>query len=222
MEVIYFLFAGDGTSRTGFRVSVTDMKAGTRPYRMTARATAAANTATAVLDATWELFDEKPIADITLADIAARTGVTTQTVVRRFGGKDGVFTAMFDRLAAEISGRRDQTVPNALDDVVTELVANYELSGRLTLKMLAEEAMTPALDGILTAGRKYHREWCARVFSATLNGLPEADQDRRLAQLIAICDVRTWEILRIASNLSQPETERALFEMLTPLVTPER
>ncbi|NMO53921.1 TetR/AcrR family transcriptional regulator [Actinoplanes sp. TBRC 11911] len=198
------------------------MKAGTRPYRMTARATAAANTAAAVLDATWELFEEKPIADITLADIASRSGVTTQTVLRRFGDKDGVFTAMFDRLASDIAGRRDQAVADALDDVVAALVANYEITGRLTLKMLAEEATAPALHGILTTGREYHREWCTRVFAATLKDLPDADHDRRLAQLIAICDVRTWEVLRIASKLSQPETERALREMLAPLVRPDR
>jgi AcrR family transcriptional regulator len=186
---------------------------------MTARAMAAANTATAVLDATWELFEEKPLADITLADIAARSEVTTQTVLRRFGGKDGVFTAMFDRLAEEISGRRDQSPANALDEVVAGLVANYELSGRLTIKMLAEETTTPALRGILTAGREYHREWCARSFSDTLDNLPDADRARRLAQLVAICDVRTWEILRIAACLCPTETERALREMLAPLVT---
>jgi AcrR family transcriptional regulator len=190
---------------------------------MTARATSAANTATGVLDATWKLFEEKPLADITLADIAARSEVTTQTVLRRFGDKDGVFTAMFDRLADDIAGRRDQTVANALDEVVGGLVANYELSGRLTLKMLAEEATAPAaLLRILTIGREYHREWCARVFSDTLTSLSGAGHDRRLAQLVAICDVRTWEILCIAAGLSQPETERALREMLAPLVTEDR
>jgi AcrR family transcriptional regulator len=199
------------------------MKAGTRPYRMTARATSAANTATAVLDATWKLFDEKPLADITLAEIAARSEVTTQTVLRRFGDKDGVFTAMFDRWADEVGGRRDQTVANALDEVVDGLVANYEFTGRLTLKMLAEETTAPAaLLRILNTGREYHREWCARVFSDALTSLSGADHDRRLAQLVAICDVRTWEILRIAAGLSQPETERALHEMLAPLVTEDR
>lgn len=189
---------------------------------MTARATSAACTVAAVLDATWELFEEKPLADITLADIATRSGVTTQTVLRRFGGKDGVFTAMFDRLASDIAGRRDQALANVLDAVVAALVANYGLTGRLTLKMLAEEATAPALHGILATGRKYHREWCARVFSDTLAGLSEADHDRRLAQLIAICDVRTWESLRIASGLSQPETEKTLREMLAPLVIEDR
>lgn len=195
------------------------MKDGTRPYRMTTRALATANTAAAILDATWELFGEKLFAEITLADIAARSGVTTQTVLRRFGDKGGVFRSMFDDLREEIVDRRNQVRANALHDVVTNLVENYELSGGLTLKLLAEEATTPAVGDFLACGRKYHREWCMAVFSDTLACLPEAERERRLAQLVAICDVRTWEVLRLRSGLNQHETELALREMLAPLVT---
>jgi len=71
------------------------MKGATRPYRMTARAVSTARTATAILQAAWELFADRPFAEITLADIADRSGVRTQTVLRRFGDKDAVFAAMF-------------------------------------------------------------------------------------------------------------------------------
>ena len=86
--------------------------------------------------------------------------------------------------------------------------------------MLAEEATTPAVRAILDTGRKYHREWCRTVFSDALAGLPKSRRDRRLAQLVAICDLRTWEILRISSRLSRRATKLALAEMLAPLVHP--
>jgi len=194
------------------------MKIAPRPYRMTARAVSAAHTAAAILDAAWELFEDKAILDITLADIAARSGVTTQTVLRRFGDKDAVFAAMFTKFANDVVERRGRARDNALDDVVANLVENYELSGRLMLKMLAEEATTPGVRDFLATGRKYHREWCMTVFSGSLTDLPRTDRDRRLAQLVAICDLRTWEILRIASGLSRQATELALSEMLAPLV----
>jgi hypothetical protein len=108
--------------------------------------------------------------------------------------------------------------PNAIDDIVTNLVDNYEVSGRLVLKMLAEEATTPAVRDTLAAGRAYHRNWCRTVFSDTLAGLPRTHRDRRLAQLVAICDLHTWEILRIGSGLSRRATKLALSEMLAPLV----
>ena len=187
---------------------------------MTARAASAAQTATAILDASWELFEDSVIADITLADIAARSGVTTQTVLRRFGDKEAVFAAMFDKLGTEVVERRGRAQPNMVDDIVSKLVDNYEVSGRIMLKMLAEEATTPAVRGILDAGRSYHRQWCTTVFSDALAGLPRSRRDRRLAQLVAICDLRTWEILRIDSRLSRRATKLALSEMLAPLVSP--
>ncbi|OBF39453.1 hypothetical protein A5724_08610 [Mycobacterium sp. ACS1612] len=194
------------------------MKGATRPYRMTARAVSTARTATAILEATWELFADRPFAEITLADIAARSGVRTQTVLRRFGDKDAVFAAMFAEMGSEVVERRGRARPNVLDDVVANLVHNYELSGRLTLKMLAEEATTPAVRDILAAGRTGHRRWCEQAFSDTLAGLPRAERNRRLAQLVAICDVHTWEVLRINSGLSKRATKVALIEMLAPLV----
>ena len=84
--------------------------------------------------------------------------------------------------------------------------------------MLAEEATTPAVRDILAAGRIGHRKWCVEVFSDTLAGLRRAERDRRLAQLVAICDVHTWEVLRIRSRLSSRATKVALTEMLAPLV----
>ena len=185
---------------------------------MTARAVTTARTATAILEATWELFEDKPFAEITLADIAARSGVTTQTVLRRFGDKDAVLAAAFAKLGTDVNERRGRAHPNAIDDIVANLVDNYELSGRLTLKMLAEEATTPAVRDVLDAGRRYHREWCMTVFSDTLAGLPRTHRERRLAQLVAICDLHTWEVLRIGSGLSRRATKLALSEMLAPLV----
>ena len=108
------------------------MTGATRPYRMTARAASAAQTATAILDASWELFEDSVIADITLADIAAHSGVTTQTVLRRFGDKEAVFAAMFDKLGTEVVARREQAQPNMVDDIVTKLVDSYEVSGRIS------------------------------------------------------------------------------------------
>ncbi len=194
------------------------MKTAKRPYRMTARAVTTAHTATAILDATWELFADKPFAEITLAEIAARSGVRTQTVLRRFGDKDAVFVAMFDKLGTDVVERRGRPPLDNIEDIVANLVDNYELSGRLTLKMLAEEATTPAVRDVLAAGRKGHRRWCTKVFSDTLAGLPRTERHRRLAQLVAICDVHTWEILRIRSGLSCRATKTALAEMLAPFV----
>jgi hypothetical protein len=37
----------------------------------------------------------------------------------------------------------------AIDDMVANLVVNYELSGRLTLRVITEESITPAVRDVL-------------------------------------------------------------------------
>jgi AcrR family transcriptional regulator len=194
------------------------MKAATRPYRMTTRAATAAETADKILAATKQLFTENTIAEITLAAIAQRSNVTVQTILRRFGDKDTVFAEAISRLGDEILAQRGQAKPNDIDDLLTNLVEHYETHGRLVLKMLGEESSTPAIQQVLVSGREYHRRWCEKIFAATLGPLAGAERDRRCAQLIAICDVWTWEILRIRLGLSRYQTEVALREMIDPLI----
>lgn len=199
-----------------FSVNVINMKE-TRLYRMTARAAAAAETADNILAATKQLLADAAAADITLADIAARSGVTVQTILRRFGDKNAVFAEAIAHYGAEIRAHRGQAVPNDLDDLLANLVEHYEEYGRLVVKLLGEAAGLPAIRAGVEAGRDYHRHWCETVFAATLDALSGIQRARRLAQLVAICDVRTWEMLRVHSGLSRRQTHLALHQMLTPL-----
>jgi AcrR family transcriptional regulator len=195
-----------------------DMK-GTRSYTMTARADSAAKTAERIVDSTKELLVDNAFAEITLADIAARAGVTVQTVLRRFGDKDSLFAAAVAHFTAEVHAQRGQAVPNALDEIVANLVEHYEEWGPVVLNMLGQEAASAAIRDTVAAGKDYHRDWCETVFSDTLADLSKADRARRLAQLVATCDLRTWELLRIGSGLTQKQTQRALHEMIEPLIT---
>lgn len=53
-----------------------------------------------------------------------------------------------------------------------------------------------------------------RMFAPLLGGLGGADRERRLATLIAICDVSTWKLLRRDRGLSRAQTELALRKLL--------
>lgn len=192
-----------------------------RAYHMTNRAAAAAQTAGNILNATRDLLAEKTFAEITLADIAARSGVTVQTVLRRFGDKDSVFAAAAAHFADEVHAQRGKAVPNNLADIVRTLVRHYEDWGRVMLKLLGEQASAPAVGDAVAAAKRYHRHWCETMFCDALAGLSKADRSRRLAQLVAICDLRTWELLRIDAGLSRTATATALHEMLEPLMTKE-
>lgn len=187
-----------------------------RPYRMVARAESAARTGERILDAAVEVFFEEPTASISLDAVARRAGVTVQTVIRRFGGRDGLLVAAAERESERV--RREREVqPGDVEGAVSVLVAHYERTGDHVLRMLGEESRSAALRGIVDRGRRMHREWCEAVFAPALAGLGPAEHTRRLAQLVAICDVYTWMLLRRRSGLSRNQTELALRELLRPL-----
>jgi AcrR family transcriptional regulator len=80
--------------------------AGKRPYRMVARAEAAARTRERILDAVIALASERFVEDIGLADIAEAAGVTVQTVLRHFDGREALLTAAAERGDQAVEGPR--------------------------------------------------------------------------------------------------------------------
>jgi AcrR family transcriptional regulator len=185
---------------------------------MVARAASAAATGERILDATVAIFWEGPSLQFSLEDIAARAGVTVQTVIRRFGGRDGLIVAAVEREAAKVAATRDPARVHNPADAVRQLVDHYETLGDRVIHMLAEEVRTPALRRVTDTGRRFHREWCERVFAAALARRTGAARTRRLAELVAICDVYTWKLLRRDAGLSRHQTELALLELVVPLM----
>jgi AcrR family transcriptional regulator len=189
-----------------------------RPYRMVARAESAAATGERILDAAVDVFWEVPGAQMSMEEVARRAGVTVQTVIRRFGGRDGLFRAAAEREADRVGRQRDQAPAGDARAAVRVLLDHYEAMGDRVIRLLAEEERVPDVAQILDRGRAYHREWCARVFAPALSDLAGVERHRRLAQLVAVCDVYTWKLLRRDARLSRRQTETALLELLEPLL----
>jgi AcrR family transcriptional regulator len=207
---------GTRTITIDFHVSVVHMKG--RPYRMVARAESAAATGERILDAAIAVFWELPAEALTLDEVARRAGVTVQTVIRRFGGRDGLFAAAVERETERVRAQRDQAPVGDPPGAVRVLLDHYEAMGDQVLRLLAEEERVPALREIAEGGRALHREWCERVFAAALEGRRGAERRRRLAQIVAVCDVYTWKLLRRDAGLGRRQTEVALVELLQPLL----
>lgn len=189
-----------------------------RPYRQVARAAATEATAERIVDAVVALFWEGPGATISLDAVAVRAGVSVQTVIRRFGGRDGLMEAAVTREIASVERERDPAEVTTPKAAIHQLVDHYERRGDAVIRLLAEEVRQPSLRAYADPGRRAHREWCAAVFPRALAGLDPDDRRRRLAELVAICDVYTWKLLRRDAGLDRAATERALLEMLEPLI----
>jgi AcrR family transcriptional regulator len=184
-----------------------------RPYRQTARASAAEATGERILVSFLQRFRQQWLEEITLDAVAADAGVTVQTVIRRFGGKDQLLDAAADHLNREITGRRAGAAGDVLlgIDLVTH---DYEVDGDLYWRMLAQEDRYPVLRPFCDRGRVGHREWVASVFHPWLEGLPSRAAAERLDSLVVATDVFVWKLLR--RDLKRPV--RAFKSTVTALI----
>jgi AcrR family transcriptional regulator len=185
---------------------------------MTNRAVSAAGTTQRILVSTVNEFWDSPTPDLRLETIARKSKVTVQTILRQFGSKENLISEATKFESERIQSIRNPESVSGVESAVHQLVTHYEDMGDRVLRMLAEEFRLPALSHIVDSGRKLHRKWCRDVFAKTLKSLPSAEQKIRLAQLVAICDVYTWKSLRRDCGLSCRATEKALVEMLKPLM----
>jgi AcrR family transcriptional regulator len=193
-----------------------------RPYRMDARAKAAEETGRRILEAVFELYTERYFDQVSLEDVAERAGVTVQTVLRRFGNKDRLLDAATEAARGRVAGQRDEAPVGDVAAAVENIVTHYEEMGDKVLRLLAQEDRVPAFRRATDVGRALHYEWVERTFAPLLAGHTGEAHERLLAELIAICDVYVWKVLRRDLGLSRRQTELALTEMILALKGEQR
>lgn len=183
-----------------FGVISTHMKLDTetparRGYRQGARALAAEQTAARILDAfdaclTHEWFDL-----VTLEAVARAAGVSVPTVIRRFGSKEGLLEASWQRMSHSIVARRNAPRGD-IRAMVRVLVEDYELIGDKVMRALHQEARYPALRAANDIGRVRHRAWVAHCMAPWLENLPAEAARQRLDALVAATDLTLWHLIR--------------------------
>ena len=188
-----------------------------RTYRLGVRADLAAETARSILAATIDLYGERFYDQVSLEDIAERAGVTVQTLIRRFGSKEKMISAAAEDRRATIRNPRDETPVGDLAAAAKALVETYEDHGDRVLRMLAQEDRIPAFRLIADTGRAYHYAWVDRIFAPLLAKQSRRDRECLRAQIIAVCDLYVWKVLRRDLGMSAAETQRAILHMLSTL-----
>ncbi len=188
-----------------------------RPYRMRARAEAAAETGRRILEAVIELHMERFFDQVSLEDIAERAGVTVQTVIRRFGSKERLIEAAAEEGTRQVMHQRYQAPIGDIEGAVKNLMEHYEEWGETALRLLAQEERVPAFRSITDTARALHYEWVECTFAPLLAKRTSTARRRLLAELIAICDVYFWKLLRRDVGLSRGQTELAIRETILAL-----
>src|SRR5690606_6854456 len=138
--------------------------------------------------------------------VADRAGVSLQTVLRKFGSKDGLYEAAAKALTPEIMASR---VPDRSGDVraaVRALVASYEEMGDLGWRGLTQEDQFPFVHDILVRARTEHRAWIEASFAHVLPRRASAERERRIQLLFAATDYYVWKLFRRDLRLGREVT----------------
>lgn len=166
-----------------------------REYRQTARAAAAEANAVRIVEAFRARLERQWFDEIRLEDVAQDAGVTVQTIIRRFAGKEGLLKATSDQTAVEVMTTRGLPVGDPAA-VVRAIVADYEHVGDYIMRILAQEDRYPALRQQGDRGRVEHRGWIAAVFAPWLEGLEPEAARRRTDALVIATDLYVWKLVR--------------------------
>src|ERR1700710_3090680 len=120
-----------------------------RAYSMGNRSASAAQTQGRILQAVLELSTEKLTVEIVLADVAARSGVTVQTILRHFGSRDGLFDAAVTFATAEVEAER-MTPIGDVAEAIRVIIDHYEARGDWVLALLGQERSDERIRSVTT------------------------------------------------------------------------
>ena len=181
----------------------------TRTYRQTARAEATDRTRRAILDAIQAMVLEDGRYDVPLEVVAGRAGVSTRTLLRHFGSRDGAIEAAFADGQERVSREREP-VPGDVAANLARLLDHYERVGDGVRRMLAVADRFPLARRITEEGAEYHRAWVEQAFADDLRGLGAAEREHRAGVLATVTDLHVWDLLRHRHHFDRPQVEAAM------------
>lgn len=184
-----------------------------RSYDMTTRSVQAASSRLRILDATIQLSAEVPLAAITLPLVAERAGVTVQTVLRKFGNRDGLFDAAQEHGSQTVIAER-RVDPDDLEVSLDGLMHHYDRVEVSTMMLLGQEAWEPRAAVVTAAGKALHRKWVEDVFVHALTPLDAAARVEAVDLLVVATDLYTYKLLRIDRGLSLGETRERMRRLI--------
>ena len=192
------------------------MKAAKRSYRQGARAQAAEQTRERILDAAVALFWDRDLDEITLDDLAAHAEVTLQTVLRKFGSKEAVFSAALEERSGTVMDTRQPPAPDP-KSAIAALVASYEQIGEWNWRVLRHESTQPMLRKVLATARVQHRAWIETSFAGVLPARGRA-RERMTDLLFTALDFYVWKLHRRDLGRSREETEDLMLGLVEAII----
>lgn len=189
----------------------------TRSYVLQARAQTVRETRERIMEAVLAMATEKPLSALVLPEVAARSGVSVQTVLRQFGTREGLLDAAGELASERVRAER-RVAPGDVPAAITNLFDHYESRGDGVLLLLAQESWEPRAADIADQGRHIHREWVEQVFEPLLAAATEPSRKETIDLLVVACDVYTWKLLRRDQKLDRKNAEARVIRLVSAIL----
>jgi AcrR family transcriptional regulator len=190
-----------------------------RPYRQVARAETQQRTREALLDAATAELYEGDWPNASLTSLAAKAGVTKQTLLRHFGSKEGLLVQTLVRGAEEIRDQRWSTPPGDAPAAIKNLLEHYDTWGERAMRVGSWQGESGVLAVLSQGARQLHYQWVEHAFEPWLSQLSEGPRRRTRAALIVLCDVQSWWILSHDLRLERGEVQAVLTDLVERLLS---
>lgn len=174
-------------------------------------------TAEAIREAAREAFTTRPFDAVTLQEVADASGLTVQTVIRRFASKEGLFTAVVEHEKSRILASREVPAEAGFRAALDTLLDHYEADGDMILHLLAQEERVDSVAEVISEGRRVHRDWVERHCTFALGARTGAARERALHGAIAATDLGTWKLLRVDIGLERSEVAEVMATLVEGL-----
>jgi AcrR family transcriptional regulator len=179
---------------------------------MGARAAAVEATRARVLEAAVGLWMRNWYDDVTLQHIADEAGVSVQTIINHFDGKDGLADAVAELVASRTAIAREAPTGD-VKAIVAVLFEEYERHGDANVLWTAQIDRVPAIARAAAHARVQHRSWLEQVFADRLP-TPGPAREHTLALHHAATDVHLWKLWRRDLGLPREDAERAMCDLV--------
>ena len=194
------------------------MKSQRSTYNNTNRQLKAEETKLSIIKAWGRLWAKYSINEITLEMIAEEADVTTRTILRKFGSKEGLMIDSLSYDPAEISNQRDLAKPGDIDDILNTLLSSYEQMGDAAIRTINLESELEIARKIGKKGRIQHRNWCIKVFAPYLPDPKSPDYEINLTSFIAVTEIYLWKLMRRDLKYSKNRTFSVFKNMIEGVI----
>jgi AcrR family transcriptional regulator len=174
----------------------------------------------ALLDAADDEFYNDRWQKTSLDTLAAKAGVTKQTLLRNFGSKDGLLVKAIVRGSVQVRDQRWSTPTADVEGAVENLLDHYDEWGQRSLRIGAWLGGHAILSTLSQIARQVHYEWVDYAFGMWLEPMEEPARARVRATLIALCDVHTWSLLSNDLQLPREEVRAIIVNAIDGVLEP--